>query len=58
MIRQEDRAEIERLIDEANYAKDRLNSIADKLMELGAVRKAKSLWSIGYEIEKWQHRGL
>lgn len=42
MSKEERRDEFERIISEANEAKDRLARVADKLEELGYTRKAKS----------------
>lgn len=50
--------QINKALAEANQAKDRLWEIADKLEELGAVRKAKSCRTLVYRIEEWQHTGL
>lgn len=50
--------EAERAISEADVAKHRLASIADKLEELGYIRKAKSVMRLVYEIEEWQRRGM
>ena len=49
--------EYERLIEEANQAKDRLASIAEKLEEGGYIRKSKSCMTLVYYIEEWQRRG-
>lgn len=51
-----ERDERERLIVSANEAKERLDSIAYQLEELGYVRKAKSLMTIVYRIEEWQNK--
>lgn len=51
------REEFDRLLSEANEAKDRLARIADKLEEAGYVRKAKSCMRLVYDIYEWQHRG-
>ena len=48
--------EYERLIEEANEAKDRLASIAERLEEAGYIRKSKSCMTIVYNIEDWQNR--
>ena len=50
-----DEREYERILNEANEAKDRLSKIADKLDELGAHRKAKSCMTLVWNIEKWQN---
>lgn len=46
-----------RLIGEANEAKDRLARIASDLEELGYVRKARSCMTLVALIEEWQRRG-
>ena len=51
-----DTAEYERLLNEANAAKDRLAAIADKLHEMGYHRKAKSCMTLVYHIEDWQNK--
>ena len=48
--------ELQRILSEANEAKDRLARIADKLEEEGFARKAQSCMSIVYRIEEWQNR--
>lgn len=53
----ENEREYNRAIDEANEAKDRLASIAEKLFELGFERKAKSCMTLVYKIESWQNTG-
>lgn len=50
-------AEKERIIMEANQAKERLAQVAEKLDSLGYSRKAKSCMTIVYRIEEWQNRG-
>lgn len=52
-----DYEEFQRILNEANEAKDRLARIANKLEELGYHRKSKSAMSLVYEIEEWQNRG-
>jgi len=47
----------ERLIEEANEAKDRLARVAEKLEEAGFHRKANSCMTLVYKIEEWQNRG-
>ena len=42
--------------DEANTAKNRLIDITYELLEVGAVRQAKSLETIIGKLEAWQHR--
>lgn len=39
----------------ANEAKDRLHEMVIDLEEMGQVRRAKSLMTIIYRIEAWQH---
>ena len=51
-----DKDEFERLINEANVAKDRLAEISEKLEEAGYIRKAKSCMTLVYSIEEWQNR--
>ena len=51
-----DREEFERCLHMANEAKDRLADIAERLKELGYVRKAKSCMNLVYYIEIWQNR--
>ena len=46
-----------RLMNDANQAKDRLAEIADKLREAGFNRKANSCMTLVYQIEAWQNRG-
>lgn len=48
--------EYERILLEANEAKDRLARIAEKLEELGKHRKAQSCMTLVYNIETWQNR--
>lgn len=48
--------EVERLIDAANEAKDRLAAIAAELETLGKKRKANSLMNLVYRIEEWQNK--
>lgn len=55
MTKAEREHEKERYISEANVAKERLDRIAEQLDELGYERKAKSLMTIVYRIEEWQH---
>ena len=45
-----------RIINEANEAKDRLAKVAEKLMDAGYFRKAKSAMTLVYAIEAWQNR--
>lgn len=52
-----DKEEYNRVIAEANEAKERLNRVAEKLEELGYSRKAKSCMTLIYNIEEWQRRG-
>ena len=51
------RDEYDRLVCEANEAKDRLARLADKLEEAGYAGKAKSLMTLVYKIEQWQQTG-
>jgi hypothetical protein len=48
--------EFERVLNEANEAKDRLARVAEKLEEMGYVRKARSAMRLVCEIEAWQNR--
>lgn len=57
MSKEERRDEFERIISEANEAKDRLARVADKLEELGYTRKAKACMTLVYKIEAWQNSG-
>jgi hypothetical protein len=50
--------EIERILLEANEAKDRLARIAEKLGNAGCARKARSCMNLVYKIEEWQNRGI
>jgi len=56
MTTEEKLKEIMRLKSEANTAKNRLGDIAGRLEELGAVRESKSLMTLIYKIEAWQHK--
>ena len=47
--------EYERLLMEANEAKDRLARIAERLEEGGKVRKARSCMTLVWRIEEWQN---
>lgn len=49
--------ELQRLLNEANEAKDRLYRLAVKLEETGYARKAKSCMTLVYKIEEWQNKG-
>lgn len=51
------RDEYERIIDEANEAKERLARVAEQLAEIGLTRKAQSCMTLVYKIEAWQHTG-
>lgn len=48
--------ELDKILEEANQAKHRLDEIAQKLEEAGYHRKAKSCMTIVYRIEEWQNR--
>lgn len=52
-----DQETLNRLLTEANEAKERLARIAEKLEEAGYNRKAKSCMTLVYQIETWQNRG-
>lgn len=56
----EEKENKERIINEcecaANVAKERLIEILDKLYEVGAIRKAKSLDTIIGKLEMWQNK--
>lgn len=56
MTNEEKQSEIARLKMEANVAKGRLGDIASRLEELGAIRESKSLMTLIYKIEAWQHK--
>ena len=51
-----DESEYQRILTEANEAKDRLYQVAQKLDEIGKHRKAKSCMTLIYMIEEWQNR--
>lgn len=55
MTKEEKNQKIEQLTSEANYAKDRLSRIEDELREIGAIRKADSLSTLIWKLERWQH---
>ena len=56
-MNKEDRErEKERIMSEANQAKDRLYHIAQRLESLGYKRKAASCMTLVYNIEVWQNR--
>ena len=52
-----DKETLNRLLMEANEAKERLARIAEKLEEAGYKRKANSCMKLVYQIEAWQNRG-
>lgn len=56
MTKEERLAEKNRLLMEANTAKERLAKIAAELEELGFTRKARSAMNLVYTIEAWQNR--
>lgn len=49
--------ELNRLLNEANEAKDRLARLANRLEEAGYLRKAQSCMTLVYKIEEWQNMG-
>ena len=51
-----DQETLNRLLTEANEAKERLARIAEKLEEAGYNRKASSCMTLVYRIEEWQRR--
>ena len=55
MKKHDNAQEYANLIDDVNTAKEHLMDIAQKLEEAGFQRKAKSLMTIVYNIEKWQY---
>lgn len=56
MTKQEEKRQaIETLKGCANNPKHDLMTIADKLEEIGAIREAKSLGTIIWKLEAWQH---
>ena len=52
-----DYEKLQKLLNEANEAKDRLARVAEKLEEEGFSRKAQSCMTLVYKIEEWQNRG-
>lgn len=48
--------QFERLLCEANQAKERLATLSEKLMDAGYIRKSKSCVTLVYQIEEWQNR--
>lgn len=52
----ERREEYERVLSEANKAKDVLYEVAQKLESLGYIRKSQSCMTLLYTIETWQNR--
>lgn len=52
----ERREEYDRVISEANKAKDVLYEVAQKLESLGYIRKSQSCMTLVYTIETWQNR--
>lgn len=56
MKKEEREQEKQRIINEANEAKDRLYRIAQRLENLGYTRKAASCMTLVYNIEIWQNR--
>lgn len=48
---------IEKILSDANTAKDDLYRVVSKLEESGYFRKAKSGMKLIYAIEEWQNRG-
>ena len=48
--------EYERILDEANEAKDRLARIAEELIKIGKYRKSRSCMTLVYKIEEWQNK--
>lgn len=55
MNKEEKQIEYNRIVAEADQAKDRLYYMVGKLEELGYTRKAKSLMNLVYKIEYWQN---
>lgn len=51
-----DREKIHRLKFDANSAKERLMQIASRLYDEGAIREAKSLETIIWNLEVWQNK--
>lgn len=56
MTREEKRAEVAHLKNEACTPKSRLMELAMKLDEIGAAREARSLESIIWKLEIWQNK--
>lgn len=52
----ERRDEYNRVLSEANKAKDVLYEVAQKLESLGYIRKSQSCMTLVYTIETWQNR--
>ena len=52
-----DKEKLEKILAEANKAKDDLYRVVSKLEESGYFRKAKSGMKLIYAIEEWQNRG-
>lgn len=46
---------LETILEDANSAKNKLASIADRLMEAGFEEKANSCMTLVYKIEAWQN---
>ena len=56
MTKEEKRAKIAHLKNEACTPKSRLMELAYELEEVGAIREAKSLESIIWKLEVWQNK--
>ena len=56
MTKDEKRAEIAHIKNEACSPKSRLMELASRLEELGAIRESKSLESIIWKLEIWQNK--
>ena len=54
--KEEKAKELQKIISDANQAKDRLYEVHNKLLDAGFTRKAKSCMSLIYAIEEWQNR--
>ena len=52
----ERRDEYNRVLSEANKAKDVLYEVAQKLESLGYIRKSQSCMTLVHTIETWQNR--
>lgn len=49
--------ELDKILNDANKAKEELHKVVQKLYDAGYVRKARAGASLIYRIEEWQNRG-